>query len=167
MFTASYLWSHPSIGTNCCWLACSVLQTPGGSKITDLKQKSWCVYAGRDNSISVREVVSCPNPTSHEEKDLVTIERFLGCADQVNGLDFGQANEIGPTSCKHVIKVCSKSILLTCHNQEIAQLSPDPFSSWEVASGHERKNTKNVCVEWVVPPPPIPSPMCMVLASHL
>jgi len=28
-------------------------------------------------------LVSCPNPTSHEEKCLVTIEQFLGCAKSV------------------------------------------------------------------------------------
>jgi len=26
-------------------------------------------------------VVSCPDPTSHEEKGLATIEQFLGCAE--------------------------------------------------------------------------------------
>jgi len=39
MFTTSYLWSHPGIGTNSRGLACSVLQSPSRSKITDLR--SW------------------------------------------------------------------------------------------------------------------------------
>ena len=40
---------------------------------------------------------------------------------------YAQANEIGPMTSKHVINVCSRSILLTRHNEEIAQLLPDPF----------------------------------------
>ena len=97
-----------------------------------------CLY--RQVKLSQLTVVICPDPAlqtpstppSHEKQGVVTTEWFLVVLSQQSWFWTSQWNSatsskhvhkpmIGLTSCKHVINVCSRSILLTQHNQEITQ----------------------------------------------
>ena len=42
---------------------------------------SFCFLVTYDAKNAVSVLVSSPDPTSREEKGLVTVERFLGCAE--------------------------------------------------------------------------------------
>ena len=101
--------------------------------VSDMCMSWWMQSESTDVTNSL---ATCPDPISREEKGLA-----ISWLCWVNSLDFGQANEMVPhhpsmrisqrnrpyISCKHVINVGSKSILLTRHNQEITALWPDPF----------------------------------------
>ena len=59
----------------------------------------------------------------------------MGSGHETTNMSVGRAN--GCMMWRTISLGCSVSRLLTRHNQEIAQWSPDPFPRERVGSGHE------------------------------
>ena len=64
------------------------------------------------------------------------LSEFLVVLNQQSWFWTSQRNS---ATCKHVINICWKSILLNRHNQEIAQQWPDPFPCEKAGSGHKTR----------------------------
>ena len=94
---------------------------------------------------TVGSIVSCPDPTSHEEKSLATIVRFLGCSSiDLEWTLITYLDDIGPISLTYVhawktrhysiglskIKAIDSAQPKNCSNHQTLSL-------WEVGSGHE------------------------------